>query len=185
MSDTKKPIEDPAKVRLKNVRLSFPALFAAKAVNDGEAKFSASFLLNKEEDAKQIALIERTIEKVKSEKWGKNPPKGIKVCLHEGSEKDFDGYDETVMFISSSSARRPIVVDKDLRPLVGEDGKPYAGCCVNCTVRLWAQDNKYGKRINASLEAVQFARDGEAFGAGNVRAEEEFTSLEDDEDDLG
>jgi hypothetical protein len=184
MSD-KKQIEDPAKVRLKNVRLSFPALFAAKAVNDGEAKFSASFLLKKDEDAKQIALIERTIEKVKAEKWGKNPPKGIKLCLHEGSEKDFDGYDETIMFISSSSARRPVVVDKDLRPLVGEDGKPYAGCYVNCTLRLWAQDNKYGKRVNASLEAVQFARDGEAFGAAPVSAEEEFTSLEDDEDDLG
>jgi hypothetical protein len=179
-----KPIEDPAKVRLKNVRLSFPALFAAKAVNDGEAKFSAAFLLKKE-DAKQIALIEIFSPKVKADKWGKNPPKGIKLCLHEGSEKDFDGYDETIMFISSSSARRPVVVDKDLRPLVGEDGKPYAGCYVNCTLRLWAQDNKYGKRINASLEAVQFARDGEAFGAGNVRAEDEFTSLEDDEDDLG
>lgn len=175
---------DPAKVRLKNVRLSFPALFEAKAVNDGEAKFSAAFLLKKGADAAQIKLVQETIESIKKQKWGTNIPKGVKVCLHEGSEKDFDGYDETVMFISSSSSRRPVVVDRDLQPLVREDSKPYAGCFVNCTLRLWAQDNKYGKRVNAELVAVQFARDGEAFGAAPVDAEEEFESLEDSSVDL-
>jgi hypothetical protein len=181
-----KPIEDPAKVRLKNVRGSFLKLFKAEAVNKGgEPKFSANWLLQKQEDAKQLELIRATIETVKVSKWGKTPPKGIKVCLQEGSTKDFDGYDETVMFLTSSSPRRPVVVDKDLRPLASEDGKPYSGCYCNVTIRLWAQDNEYGKRINAELCAVQFARDGEEFsGKPKINAEEEFTTLEDDEDDL-
>jgi hypothetical protein len=183
-----KPIEDPAKVRLKNVRLSFPKLFKAEAVQKGqEPKFSASFLLNKKADAAQIELIKSTIEAVKKSKWGNSIPKGIKLCLHDGSEKEeHDGYDDTLMFVSSSSTRRPVVVDKDIRPLTAEDSKPYAGCYVNCTIRLWAQDNDFGKRINAELCAVQFARDGEEFsGKPKINAEEEFTSLEDDEDDLG
>ena len=175
--------EDIAKIRLKKVRLSFPQLFQPKSVNDGEAKYSASFLLDKVLDRKQIALIEKTIEEIKTQKWGKTVPKGVKSCLHEGSEKDFDGYDETVMFISSSSSRRPVVVDRDLQPLTADDGKPYAGCFVNVTVRLWAQDNKFGKRVNAEVLAVQFAADGESFGAAPVDAEEEFSKLGDDDDD--
>jgi hypothetical protein len=47
---------------------------------------------------------------------------------------------------------------------------------------VWAQDNKYGKRINASLEAIQFVRHGEAFGAKPVIAEEVFDDLGGDDD---
>lgn len=177
---------DPAKVRLKNVRLSFPKLFKAESVQKGgEPKFSSSFLLNKKTDAAQIDLIRDTVEKMKHLKWGDNPPKGIKSCLHEGSEKDFDGYDETVMFISSSTPRRPVVVDRDLTPLTAEDPKPYAGCFVNCTLRLWAQDNEFGKRVNAELCAVQFSNHGEEFsGKPKISAEEEFESLEDSSVDV-
>ena len=39
---------------------------------------------------------------------------------------------------------------------------------MNAIVELWAQDNNYGKRINASLAGVQFAKDGEAFAGGTV-----------------
>jgi hypothetical protein len=70
------------------------------------------------------------------------------------------------------------VVDRDRTPLTASDGKPYAGCFVNAVVELWAQDNQYGKRINASLGGVQFAADGDAFGGGGVRTEA------DDFDDL-
>ena len=178
---------DPAKVRLKNVRLSFPKLFKAESVQKGgEPKFSASFLLNKKTDAAQIELIRTTVEKMKHLKWGDSIPKGVKSCLHDGSEKEeHDGYDDTIMFISSSTPRRPVVVDRDVTPLTAEDTKPYAGCFVNCTLRLWAQDNDYGKRINAELCAVQFSNHGEEFsGKPKIIAEEEFESLEDSSVDL-
>jgi len=177
---------DPGKIGLKNVRLSFPTLFVAKSVNASEPKFSASFLIDKSAGNSEIEKVQRAIEAVKKAKWGANPPKGIKTCLHEGSSKDFDGYDETNMFVSASSARRPTVVDQRLNPLGQSDGKPYAGCFVNASIRLWAQDNQYGKRVNAELLAVQFVKDGEAFSAGGqpVIAENEFTVIEGDDEDL-
>ena len=30
----------------------------------------------------------------------------LHLCLHEGDEKDYDGYDESNMYISSSSSKR-------------------------------------------------------------------------------
>lgn len=175
------------KIRLEG-RLSFPKIFKAEAVQKGqEPKFSCNLLLDKKKDAKQIQLIRDTIEVVKKKKWGDNIPKGIKLCLHEGSEKEeFDGYDESVMYLTSSNARRPDIRGRGLEILTAEDGRPYAGCYVKLVVILWAQDNEYGKRINSELHIVQFVRDGEEFsGKPKISAEDELTSLEDDEDDLG
>lgn len=176
--------KDIAIVRLKNVRLSFPALFKPKAFEDGgEASFKATFLLEDETNADDITAIEEAIEAVLDEKYPTKRPKGIKLCLREGSEKpDTDGYRDDMKFITASSKKRVPLVDKDISiPLSEEDGKPYAGCYVNASIRVWVQDNKWGKRVNASLRAVQFVKDGAPFGEKPVDVEEEFESVADDE----
>lgn len=172
-------------IKLENVRLSYPSLFKPKAFEDGgTAKFSASFILDKKTHAKKIKEIQAAIAQLQTDAFKGKVPKNIKICLRDGSEKeDTDGYGDGVMFISSSSSRRPPVVDRDLSPLTETDTKPYAGCFVNATVRLWVQDNQYGKRVNAELRAVQFAKDGEAFGATAADPNSEFSALEGEDDD--
>ncbi len=64
-----------------------------------------------------------------------------------------------------------------------EDGVIYAGCYVNASIEIWAQDNQYGKAIRATLRGVQFFRDGDAFTANNVAAADEFDDLSVDGDD--
>jgi len=171
-----------SKLRLTNVRLSFPALFRAKSFKpDQEPSYSASFIMNKVEDADQIQEIRRVMTDVAKEKWGNNIPKGIKLCLRDGAEpgkEDVDGYGPEVMFVSSSSRKKVPIVDGSLAPITEEEGKVYAGCYVNASVRFWAQDNEFGKRINCQLNAVQFAFDGEAFGEAPVKVEEEFEVLD-------
>ncbi len=77
------------------------------------------------------------------------------------------------MFVSCANSARPVVCNRDRSPLTKADGKPYGGAYVNLKVDVWAQDNNYGKRINAKLLVVQFVADGEAFGGGAVgRAED-------------
>jgi hypothetical protein len=85
------------------------------------------------------------------------------------------------MFINARSDKRPGVVNRDMTPLTKDDNKPYAGCYVNATVRIWGQDNQYGKRINAALRAVQFVKDGKPFGEGNIDVNKEFTPLPEDD----
>lgn len=182
MSKTNTP--DPAIVKLENVRLSFPHLFSARAAEEGqEPKFSATFLMDSEKHKTLIEKIEKTIERLALDHWKKKM--GFKSCLRDGNEKaELDGYGDGVMFITASRKTRPVVVNRDVTPITEEDGIIYAGAWVNATVRLWVQDNKFGKRVNAELRAVQFVKDGESFGAGKVNAEEEFEAVSSDPEDF-
>lgn len=179
------PDNQSQKVSLAKVRLSFPVLFKPKAFSDGgEAKFGANFLLHKEKHKAAIKKIREAIDAAIKDKWPKGQPKGLKIGLYEASEKDYDGYDEDHLFISTSTPKRVPVVGRKLEPLVESDGKPYAGCWVNATVRAWAQDNQYGKRVNFELLAVQFDSDGDAFGGGApVDPQSEFKALDDEDED--
>lgn len=171
-------MSEPVIVKLTRtpVRLSYPQLFEPKAGPEGgKAAYSAVFLLDKKTNAADIAAIQAAIAKVKEAQWGKKPVQLKGTCLRDGSEKaETDGYGPDVMFISARNEKRPGVVDRDLTPLAAEDGKPYAGCYVFATIRLWAQDNKFGKRVNASLRNVQFIKDGDPFGEKTTPAGEEF-----------
>ncbi len=178
------------KISLKNVRLTFPALFEAKTVNgEGAPAFSASFLLTPDHPA--IETLRAAFDKIGEAKWGAKWPvikKGIEakdaLALHNGDSKaEYDGY-EGNFFISARNKTRPVVIDRDKTPLVEADGKPYAGCYVNASIELWAQDNNYGKRINASLRGVQFLKDGEAFAGGGVASDDEFDDLGVDAEEL-
>lgn len=165
------------KTNLTSARLAFPALFTAKTMqNSDSAKFGASLIVAA--DDKQIKTINEVIETVAKEKWGakaadvlKQLRASDKVCLHNGDVKAaYDGFAGN-FFISATNSVRPLVVDKDKSPLTEADGKPYSGCYVNAVLEIWAQDNQFGKRINATLMGVQFVKDGEAFGGGGRPAD--------------
>ncbi len=175
------------KIKLNNVRLSFAQLFEAKTVNgEGKPAFSASFLINPNDP--QIAAINAAIEAVAKDKWGVKADANLKVmraadktCLHSGDLKaNYEGF-EGMMYISSRNALRPLVIDVDKTPLVAEDGKPFSGCYVNASLELWAQDNNYGKRINATLMGVQYFKEGESFSGGGVASTDDFDDLSADD----
>jgi len=171
------------KIKLNNVRLSFAQLFEAKTVNgEGKPAYSASFLIDPKDP--QIAAVNAATETVAKDKWGAKADATLKAmraadktCLHSGDLKsNYDGF-EGMLYISSRNAMRPLVIDVDKTPLVESDGKPYSGCYVNASVELWAQDNNYGKRINATLMGVQYFKDGESFSGGGVASEDDFDDL--------
>lgn len=171
------------KLKLNDVRIAFPVLFEPKTVNgEGKPAFSSSFLLDPA-DA-QVKAINAAIGQVAKEKWGtkadailKQMRAQDKVCLHDGDLKsNYDGF-PGMLYVSARAATRPLVIDRDKSPLAESDGRPYAGCYVNCSIELWAQDNNYGKRVNASLRGVQFFRDGDAFAGGAPASEDEFDDV--------
>ena len=171
-----------------------------------------------EGDAMYKAIQAKMIE-ARDAEWPKDPPKikGEKLAMRDGDEEDWAGYAgryyvsasrttygaKDAEDVTSSRPKRPFrIIGPRKRPdPEGGDAKfpdvseggtdaPYSGCYINCKVRFWAQDDEeYGKRINASIEAVQFARDGEAFGGGQrTNVDDEFDEGEGDEfgdDDLG
>ena len=180
MSDTK--TANPYQLVVEG-SASYPNVFKPDSFEEGGAlKYSLAVIFDKKTDSKDIARSRAIIDLILKEKnKGKAIPSD-KICLRDGSEKEGkEGYGDGVMFISTSSDRRPPVVDRNGRtPLQEDDDKIYAGARVKVCIRFWFQDNKYGKRINASLEAVQFVGDGERIGKAPVKAEDVFTSEEED-----
>jgi hypothetical protein len=170
------------KVILRNVRLAFPAIFEAKSVAGEEPAYSASLILPPNHP--DIASINDGIEAVAKEKWGAKAAETLKalrakgnVCLHDGDEKaNYDGF-EGNMYVSARSKTRPLVVDRDKSPLTASDGRPYGGSFVVASLELWAQDNNFGKRVNAQLKGVQFYADGDAFSGGAPADPDDFEDL--------
>ena len=113
------------------------------------------------------------------------------------------GY-QGMMFVVSRNKNKPMVIaDKfnDGRPVhLHEDGSawqqnrqtgawepcavpwkvtvPYGGCYVNAQIEIYAMDGQppQGKSVNASLLAIQFLRDGTAFG-GSRADESDFSDV--------
>lgn len=185
------------KITLPAARGAFlNALFEAQTVGgEGEPAFGGTWLLDPKGHAKTIAALEDAFEEIAKEKWGAKAPAVLKelkakdrLALHDGDTKSsYDGF-EGMMFVTTRSKVRPTVIDRDRSPLTAADGKPYSGSYCNVIIELWAQDNQYGKRINAQLKGVQFVKDGDSFGGGGVAAQaDEFDDLgegADAEDDI-
>lgn len=176
------------KITLKNVRLAFPQLWVAKQVNgEGKPAFSASLLLTA--DDPQVDAINEMIDAIATEKWALKAKTILAalrgkdaVAIHNGDLKSqYDGF-EGNYYVSARSYNKVLVVDRDRTQLAESDGRPYAGCYVDASIEIWAQDNQWGKRVNATLRWVQFRRDGDAFAGGAPASPDEVDdiSMEDD-----
>lgn len=193
------------KVKLKNVRIAFiQALFEAKKFGDddtGESAYGSTFVFPG--DHPVFKDINDAIEAVAAEKWENKAPEILKqlrtadrVCLHDGNTKpDYMGFPGN-FFVAARNKAKPLVVDnvvdpeeKKLNPeskkpriIKASDGRIYAGCYVNVTLDIWAMQNKYGKRVNATLSGVQFWADGDAFSGAPPATLEDFGDLVDGAD---
>jgi hypothetical protein len=191
-----------AKVLLKSVRLSFPDLWEPKQYEgSGPFKYRASFLFEpNSENHKNLLTAQK---EVAAEEWKDKAAKVLEAAsddsklrfIVDGNKKDYDGY-KGMLVISATRDQakgRPQVYNKKPKNADGTfnlvtetDGIVYAGCYVNATVELWPQNNRFGRTIRAQLLAVQFVKDGDAFGGGSAKGSpDDFEDLSDTgEDDL-
>jgi hypothetical protein len=180
------------KARLNNVRIAFANIFEAKSVQgEGDPRYSAAFIINPK--SADVAAIEAAIEATAKEKWKDKAPAILKKLKEEkrvafqraprvnGDGEVYPGF-EGMFSLNAGNKSRPLVIDRDKTPLTAADGKPYSGCYVDASVEFWAQDNQYGKRINATLRGVQFRADGDSFGGGAPASTDEFDDLSEGSD---
>lgn len=197
MAEKEKKEKDPGEVTLKRVLISFPHVVApqeGKVDKDtgkkGKPRFNSSFLIRK--DRKDLLdQIKAAVKRVQLKKYGseKNIPKykPDRLAYRNGDLESWEGY-EGCIYVSTSSpeTRPPKLLDRDKSEISGADAarRFYGGAEVDAVVRFWVQDDpEYGKRVNCSVEAVRFVKNGPAFGANPVDVDEAFDDLGDDEDD--
>jgi hypothetical protein len=129
------------------------------------------------------------------------PGSGTRIPLYDGYEGmlyvsanrpvKLDEYEQ----IKKGQKKRPVRI---IGPRKNADGRfdeltendpyaPYSGCYANVILRIYGHEGKDGQpsRINASLEAVQFAKHGEAFGAKGSTSIRAFDEEDAGEDDIG
>ena len=172
------------------VRLAFAQhLFEAGTVGgEGKPAFSVTALLDPKHPA--LAELAAAEEAVAKEKWGAKADATLKAirAAGKGVIKDGDlkatyaGF-EGNKFVSMRSEQRPNVFGRNNEQLTQADGVVYSGCYAHVVLEVWAQDNSYGKRINAQVTGVRFSRDGDSFGGGATpAAPDDFADLSAEED---
>ena len=176
-------------LQLTMSRLSFPKLIEAvqnKDFPNSPKKFGADFILDPQSN--DYAKVMAEVGNLATAKWKEQATPILQLiqadrrlrCYGSGTEKldkktlkVYEGYEGHVYLNATSNEDRPpIIVDASGNPIDNANTmarnaaarKLYGGCYVNAAVRLWVQDNQFGRGIRCELIAVQFAKDGEPFG---------------------
>jgi hypothetical protein len=179
---------------LKNVRLSFPYLFEPDEQEDDNGNKKKSYrvtlLLPKATHKPVAQKLARIISEMCEEEYGNPKIAADRKFLRDGDESDVDDH-HGHWTVTVRETRKPILVDRDRQPTEEDDELLYSGAWANVVIRPWAQNgksmkkkNKYGKRINAGFDIVQFV-DHDDNLAGNARpdVDEVLDELDDDFDD--
>jgi hypothetical protein len=174
---------------INRARLSFPKLVEAQAAKDqpGSAKkFGADLILHPNDP--QYGQFMQQVHAVAGEKWKEHGSNVLALiqndrrlrCYGQGGEKidkktykPYEGYEDMVYVSASSNEDRPpqmirgdgtICDNLNTMERQALARKLYGGCFVNVAVRVWPQDNQFGRAIRCELIAIQFAEDGTPFG---------------------
>lgn len=187
----------PKTVLLTEVRLrvAFLAQPYVSKNDDGKDKASYSVVALIEPNSPAHQAIRQANREVAQAAWGAQWEAVMqqlaaqdRLCLHDGATKATDPSYQGKLFVSASSSRKPrtLVTRGGVNVEISEKDPmfPYAGCWANVLVNPWAQGpdgkpNKFGKRVNAEILAVQFLRHDEAFGRAAAPIKlEEFPTVE-------
>lgn len=183
---------------------------AGKANDNGKAKkkYSFSLIFDKETDKAQRTELSNAIRAAASAKWpnhhvtfngktisgneGQKPIVLKGIPIRDGAERaDKEGYDSTKWFINASEDGEdadgniipgPAVIDGHGNDLDKHNKLIFGGCYAHAKVRVWCQDNDFGKRVNLGYTGVMYAGKGEPFGnSGPSDAKEDFKDLIEEE----
>lgn len=172
------------KVITGKVRASFVHVFEPQSVNGSEPKYSCSFIIPKS-DTETIAAIRAAIEQAKQDgiaKFGGKIPPNLKLPLRDG---DIDRPDDPnyadCFFVNANSKEKPGLVDRRRIPIT-DPLELYSGCYVRASINFFAFNTNGNKGVAAGLGNIQKWAEGEPLN-GRVRAEDEFETLDAEDDD--
>lgn len=183
------------RILVKDIRVAFAqGLFEASVVGtdpNGKPRFGASFLLPA--DHPQMAEIEKKIDAVAREKWKDKATailgaikKKDRTCVHDGDDKpSYDGYAGNLYITAAAQeSTPPTILNQDKSVFDAKKGhkRIYSGARVNASLEIWAQDNSFGQRVNATVRGVQFYRDADSFSAASAASSDEFEEVTDGND---
>lgn len=179
---TNAKVREDGSVLTGTCRLSFPHIFEKY---EESGKYQAQLLIEKD-DKQQLELIKSAIETAKQEGktkvWNNKLPGGLLSPIHDGDDKDGDGY-EGCYYLTAKSSRKIKVFDKSKEEIDDPD-ELYPGCYVRAIVAFYAY-NQASKGVGCILKGIQKIGEGERLGGGgsNVSSDDWDDLPWGDEDD--
>ena len=188
-------INNPARITVQGraafLRIDKPERYQGT----GEPRYSASIIIDPSTPSHEA--VKKAMLAAAAKQWGAEKAakavegltKSAKVAYVDGDTKaDFAGFAGNFAIQAHAKANTPpalvkTVNGKNVRLDRESQTDIYAGCYVNAIVEFWAQDNQYGKRINAQLAGLQFVRHGDPFSGGRAAEDDDFEIIEGDDDD--
>lgn len=165
-------------------RLSFPALFEPKAMEEGgKAQYSCELIFEKGAD---LTALKAAAREAMEAKWPdpKNRPKNIKSPFRDGSDREGKKGYENCTFIGARSKDKPQVVVGPNRAECTNQSDVYGGCYVRASVTAFAYDQAGNRGVSFALNNVWKIKDGEPFGNRRT-AEQDFEDVEMDAEAFG
>lgn len=156
------------KVQTPIFRVSFPTVFEAKAMEEGQTpKFSvcaifdpSKFTAKDKELWKGMQTLADNVSLERFKKKLNDLPGNFKKPFRDGAEKsDLAGFGEGKIFSNFSSKMRPGIIGLDRTPILTPDDF-YPGCYARATITCYAYDNK-GKGVAFGLQNLQKLKDGD------------------------
>lgn len=176
----------PGFVMTPKLRVSFPDVFVARAMEEGaEADFGLTMLFA---SGANLAPLYEAAKWAAQAKWGNKIPPKLKTpfknaeegCDREGNR--YDGYeDDGMIFVRARSKRKPDIRDESGTRRLTDAGGFYAGCYARALIHAYAWSHKTGGcGVSFGLDHLQRWGHGEQFSGGVANADDLFDSVEDD-----
>jgi hypothetical protein len=173
-------------VLILNSRLGYPKLFNAEGIK-GDAtskpRFGCQIYLPKSDEATK-AKIDKEVARLSKIHFKGVTPKSKDLFIKDGDGEDGDENTKGYWIISANRAEsqgRPQVIDRQRKAIDSSDASMvYAGSVCNFIIGTFKPGN--WNKICASLEVVQFVKDGDPFGAPRVDVDSVMPELEPDDE---
>lgn len=142
-------------------RVSYAYVFdPAKKQNSDQTEWRCSLIFD---DKADLSALKKIVHEAVKNKWGDNPPKGLRNPIRENDEKsDKAGYDIPGHYINTKTDRAaPKIVDQARELITKESGRFYSGCYARASVTAYAYDSHGNRGVAFNLIAMQKLDDGE------------------------
>lgn len=169
------------KVVTPEFRVSFPSVFEPRKKRYEDSgkeveNYELSLLFAKDAD---LSKLKEAAKLAAQDEWGSNLPKKLESPFKDAGDYEYEGYEAGMVLIRTNTKNKPGVVDQNLQPIL-DASEFYAGCYARASIVAVAYEhkNKDGavqkRGVKFYLNNVQKLRDGERFGGGAGKPEDDF-----------
>jgi hypothetical protein len=179
-------------IMLKNLMLAFPALAEPQSFGEGEPAYGAKFPI--QPNSAQQKLLDDAMMAEAKEAWKDKAESVLEMLKEDGkvaftkkvyrSKKTGEPYQgfEGAHYLSTRNAKTQPSVFNEYGDALTSKGdierQAFSGAIVNASVEVWAQDNKWGRRINCTLRGIMLTGEGSNIGGGSAPAgADEFAAM--------